>query len=151
MNRFYLTILISFTTICVAAQNNPDAILGKWITDANNCIVEVYKQNAEYKAKVVWFDIKGKQPMNDWMDVKNPDKSLRSRKLLGLEVLNRLHYNHEANEWVGGVIYDATTGKKWDSVVWLTQGNSLKVKGYWLFRWICETKTFKRVDGYSVK
>ena len=109
----------------------------------------MYKENTEYKAKVIWFDIKNKQPMNDWLDVKNPDKALRSRKLLGMEVLNKLHYNRHDNEWVDGVIYDATTGKKWDSVVWLTKDNNLKVKGYWLFRWLCQTKTFKRVDDYS--
>ena len=149
MNRFLLSIFISCISITSFTQTSPDAILGKWMTDANNCIVEVYKENTEYKAKVVWFDIKNKQPMNDWLDVKNPDKALRSRKLLGMEVLNRLHYNRHDNEWVDGVIYDATTGKKWDSVVWLTKDNNLKVKGYWLFRWLCQTKTFKRVDDYS--
>ena len=149
MNRFCITVVLSISLTYCFAQNNPDAILGKWMTDAKNCIVEVYKQNTEYKARVLWFDIKGKKPMNDWTDVKNPDKSLRSRKLLGMEVLNRLHYNQNNNEWVDGVIYDATSGKKWDSVVWLTKENSLKVKGYWLFKWISETKTFRKVEDYS--
>ena len=151
MNRLFLALTISITSLLCLGQNNPDAIVGKWITDANNCIVEVYKENAEYKAKVVWFDIKGKQPMNEWYDVKNPDKSLRSRKLLGMEVVNNLHYKQDDNEWADGVIYDATSGKKWDSVVWLTKDNSLKVKGYWLFRWISETRTFRRAENYSQK
>lgn len=77
-------LISSFTCI---AQNNPDAILGKWITIAGNCIVEVYKQNGEYKAKILWFNDKGKKPMNDWIDEKNPNPDLRNRKLVGMEVL----------------------------------------------------------------
>lgn len=151
MNRILLAIIISVPSYLCRAQSNPDMILGKWITDTKNCIVDVYKQNGEYKAKVLWFDVKNKKPMNEWIDDKNPDKNLRSRKLVGMEVLNHLHYNADKNEWVDGVIYDATTGKKWDSVAWLTKDNSLKVKGYWLFRWISQTKTFKRVSDYSQK
>ena len=127
------------------SESNPDAIIGKWITTAGNCIVEVYKQNSEYKAKILWFNDKGKKPMNNWTDDKNPDPALRNRQLLGMEVLHGLHYDSNENEWVDGVIYDATSGKDWDSVVWLTEDNLLKVKGYWVFKFISETKTFKRV------
>ena len=148
MKSIWISVFCCISSLCTLAQSQ-DAILGKWITDAGNCIVEVYRQGNEFKAKVLWFDVKQKKPMNEWYDVKNPDKSLRNRKLVGMEVLNGLHYNAKNKEWVDGVIYDATSGKKWDSVVWMDKNNSLKVKGYWLFRWICETKTFKRTDDYS--
>ncbi len=126
------------------AQNNPDAILGKWVTTAGNCMVEVYKQSNEFKAKIIWFK-EGKKPINEWVDEKNPDPALRNRKLLGMEVLHGLHYDLDEKEWVDGVIYDATSGKEWDSVVWLTDDNLLKVKGYWVFKFLSETKTFKRI------
>ena len=144
-----IAIISCFLSLFSSAQSNPDAILGKWITDAGNCIVQVYKQGLQYKAKVLWFDVKNKKPMDQWVDEKNPDKSLRSRKLVGMEVVNGLQYSAKNNEWVDGIIYDATTGKKWDSVVWLDKNNSLKVKGYWLFRWLSQTKSFKRADDYS--
>ena len=149
MKATWLLGIICISSLFSQAQNNEDAILGKWITDAGNCIVQVYKQGNEFKAKVLWFDVKNKKPMEQWYDEKNPDKALRSRKLVGMEVLNGLQFNAKNNEWVDGQIYDATTGKKWDSVVWIDKNNSLKVKGYWLFRWISETKTFKRTEDYS--
>ncbi len=145
-------IVLSIFVFCSShsiAQNNADAILGQWISENKNCIVEVFKQADEFKAKVAWFNDKGKKPMNEWLDEKNPDKSLRSRKLIGMEVLNKLHYNTEDNVWEDGVIYDASSGKKWDSVVWLTKDNLLKVKGYWLFRFMSETRTFKKVNDNS--
>ena len=145
MKSIWVTIICCITSFIVLGQTNQDIILGKWITETNNCIVDVHREGSEFKATVVWFDVKAKQPMNEWYDVKNPNKALRNRKLVGMEVLNGLHYNTENNEWVGGQIYDATTGKKWDSVVWIDKNNALKVKGFWLFRWLCETRTFRRV------
>lgn len=147
MHKIFVTVaLLGILCNSLSAQNDPDAILGKWVTDAGNCLVEVYKQDAEYRAKVLWFDDMGKEPMNECLDEKNPDKSLRSRKIIGMEVLRDLTFNASHNEWVNGVIYDATCGKEWDSVAWLTKDNLLKVKGYWLFRWLSKTNTFKRSD-----
>jgi uncharacterized protein (DUF2147 family) len=139
-----VAIVFSINSFASFAQNNPDAILGKWITTTGNCIVEVYKQNREYKAKVLWFK-EGKKRMNDYTDEKNPNPALRNRKLLGMEIMNGLHYDAKEKEWVDGHIYDATSGKVWDSVVWLTDDHLLKVKGYWVFKFLSQTKTFKRV------
>ncbi len=144
MKIIVLTIFI-FNSFFSYAQNNENAILGKWETEKGSCIVEVYKQSNEFKAKVVWFSDKGKKPMNEWTDEKNPNKSLRSKKLLGMDVLRNLHYNADDNEWEDGIIYDPTSGKEWDSVVWLTKDNLLKVKGYWVFKFLSETQTFKRI------
>ena len=143
------SIIITFIAILFIStsygQHNPDAILGKWITEKKNCIVEVYKDGHQYKAKVLWFDVKDKKPMDQWEDEKNPDPQLRHQKLLGMEVVNNLKYDPSCGEWVDGVIYDATTGKKWDSVAWLTKSNQLKVKGYWVFKFLSQTKTFIRI------
>ena len=141
---YTISILLTFITTISLAQTTPDVILGKWITTSDNCIVEVYKQNQEFKAKVLWFKAT-KKPMDDWTDEKNSNIALRKRKLLGMDVVRGLRYNSDEKQWVDGMIYDATTGKEWNSIVWLTKDNLLKVKGYWLFRFLSETKTFKRV------
>ncbi len=143
-NRYFTTFLLFslLSTICVA-QTAPDAILGKWMTISGNCMVEVYKQKEEFKAKVLWFKAT-KKPMNKWTDDKNSNVALRNRKLLGMDVVSGLRYDSDEKQWVDGVIYDATTGKEWNSIVWLTKDNFLKVKGYWLFKFLSETKTFKR-------
>ena len=144
MKNIFIFLLCCTTSFVSLAQDNPDAIIGKWITITGNCIVEIYKQKAEYKAKVLWFK-DGKKRMNDYTDEKNPDPALRNRKLLGMDVVNGLHYDPDQKEWIDGLIYDATSGKEWDSVVWLTDDHLLKVKGYWVFKFLSETKTFKRV------
>ena len=143
MKKIIPVIVFSVLVFISQAQNAPDAILGTWITTAGNCKIEVYKQSEEFKAKIVWLK-EDKNGMNDYTDEKNPDRSLRTRKLVGTDVVNGLHYDSEENKYIDGVIYDARNGKKWDSIAWVTNDNFLKVKGYWLFKFLSETTTFKR-------
>lgn len=127
-------------------SHGEDAILGKWITRQRNLEVEVYKQGDSFRAKIIWFKIEDTtRPMNTRTDEKNPDPKLRSRKWLGMEVLRNLKYNAEDNEWQDGIIYDAKHGREWDSVAWINDDGFLKVKGYWVFKWISETLTFEKV------
>lgn len=133
----------SILTFFCMAQESPDVILGTWVTTAGDCKIEIYKQSQEFKAKIVWLK-KDKSGISDYTDAKNPDPALRSRKLIGIDVVNGLHYDSDENKYVDGVIYDARNGKMWDSIVWLTKDNLLKIKGYWMFRFLSETSTFKR-------
>ena len=141
--KIIFALLLGCNISFVAFSQNPDAILGKWISTTGNCIVEVYKLKSEYKARLLWFK-DGTNEISDYTDKKNPDPALRSRKLVGMEVVNGLHYDADEKEWVDGHIYDASSGKEWDSVAWITDDNLLKVKGYWMFKFLSETKTFKR-------
>jgi len=143
MKKIIAALPFSLLIFVSRAQNTPDAILGTWVTAAGNCKIEVYKQKDEFKAKIVWLK-EDKNGMSDYMDIKNPDPALRTRKLLGMDVVHGLHYDPDENEYVDGVIYDARNGKKWDSVAWLTDDSLLKVKGYWVFKFLSQTNTFKR-------
>ena len=115
------------------------------MTTDNRLTIEVYKQNEDFKAKILWFKDENDQVMNERLDEKNPDKTLRSRKWIGMDVLRNLHYNAEKNEWTDGIIYDAKHGRDWDSMAWIDEDHLLKVKGYWVFKFICETLTFKKL------
>ena len=97
---------------------------------------EAFKEDTDNKSR----------PMNERRDEKNPDKTLQSRKWIGMEVLCNLKYYPWDDDWEDGEIYDSNTGKEWSSEIWMTRGNLLKVKGYWLFKFISQTKTFKRIQ-----
>ncbi len=135
-----------FTTI-LAAQNQENAILGKWESTEKNLIVDVYKQGDSYRAKVDWFYDEDDTitPINQRLDIKNPNKDLRSRKILGMNVLSDLIYNPKQKRWVNGKIYDSSSGKTWSSTVWLTDASTLNVRGYYIFRFFGKTLVFKRV------
>ena len=132
-------------TVFTFPENKEDAIIGKWITIEKSVAVEVYKQNNSFRAKIIWFKIEDTtRPMNTRTDEKNPNPALRSRKWLGMEVLRGLEYNASDDEWQDGIIYDAKHGREWDSVAWIGSDGLLRVKGYWVFKFISETLTFEK-------
>jgi hypothetical protein len=113
----------------------------------NNLEVEVFRTDNDFRAKVVWFDDSDdkNQPFTTRCDSKNPDKTLRKRKILGMEVMHGLTYNIDDDEWEDGRIYDASTGKDWNAKAWLTDNGALKVRGYWHFEFLGENMTFRRI------
>lgn len=142
---FTALLLSTFSILNADAPTNADAILGKWVTTDNKLVVEVYRQNMAFKARVLWFKDINDQAMNTRTDDKNPDRSLRTRKLIGMEVLNKLQFDPKNNEWVNGQIYDAKRGREWESMAWISNDHLLKVKGYWVFRFMCQTLTFRKM------
>lgn len=145
--KYYLLIFFSFLFIQGNAQSEENAILGKWESEAKNLIVDVYKEGDNFKAKITWFhdDDDTITPIQERLDIKNPDKDLRSRPIIGVDILSGLRYNAIKKRWVGGKIYDATSGRTWDATVWLTGPDALSVRGYYIFRWFGKTLSFFRV------
>ena len=143
-----LILILYFCFFNLDAQSKSDAVLGKWLATDQSVAVEVYKQSGQYRAKVIWFDEKlgtGK-PMHTRTDFENPDPHLRKRKILGMQVLEGLEYNSARKTWENGKIYDASSGRLWDSAAHITEDGLLKVRGYWKFKWIGKSLTFKRTN-----
>ena len=136
------------------AQVSSDAVLGKWMATDKSVAVEVFKVDEKYRAKVIWFDEKlgSGKPMHERIDDENPNPSLRNRKILGMEVLHGLRYDPKNESWEKGRIYDATSGRTWDSSAKLHNG-ILKVRGFWKFKWIGKSLDFKKIkdENYTKK
>lgn len=140
-----IVIMLSMTSFKKMDIGNGDRIIGKWVASKErNLVVRVFRSGAEFKATIVWFDDSDdkSQPMNIRCDTKNPDKSLRTRKLIGLEVLSGLIYNDKDKEWQNGHIYDPSTGKTYCAKVWLTGDGCLEVRGFWHFEFLGQTMCF---------
>jgi len=131
------------------AQNTTtcDKICGKWMATTKNLIVQVYKDGDDFKAKIVWFDDSDdkSRPLATRTDSENPDKNLRDQKVVGMNILDKLVYVPQSNSWENGVIYDAMHGRYWDSSAYVTTDGTLKVTGYWHFKFIGKTLTFTRL------
>jgi uncharacterized protein (DUF2147 family) len=124
----YLTfsiISIIFSFINIQAQS--DEICGFWLTEKGDSQVQVFKaSNGKFYGKVVWLE-KNK----DTTDTKNPNKKLRSKKVLGLQILNNSIFNPKSKTWEAGTIYDPESGNTYDCYLWFDKDkNILKLKGY---------------------
>jgi len=143
---FLLFLFVIFAGFDLPAHND-NAIIGNWMSTDKNLEVEVFKTGNEFKARVIWFDDTDNKnvPMNARVDSKNSNKALRSRRIIGLEVMHGLEYNSNDNEWQNGWIYDSSSGKTWNSKAWLTKDCRLKVRRFWHFEFLGQTMSFDKV------
>ena len=126
--------ILIFVLALIAWVGYAQDIKGKWLTEAGDAQVEIYEQNGKMNGKIVWLE---KGP--DTKDVHNKDEKLRSRKLMGVNILSGL--TKKDDKWEGGRIYNPKNGKNYKCAIWL-DGDKLKVRGYIGF--LYETQTWKR-------
>ena len=127
-------ITITLALMLMAASGYAQDILGKWITEAGDAHVEIYKSGDKLNGKIIWLE---KGP--DTKDKNNPDANLQSRKLMGVNILSGL--SKSKKRWEGGKIYNPKNGKTYKCAIW-PEGDKLKVRGY--LGPLFETQTWKR-------
>ncbi|MFD0765247.1 DUF2147 domain-containing protein [Mucilaginibacter lutimaris] len=142
-----LTALCSFTTTDPDDIAKANLICGKWQSSEKNLTVEVYPYKNTFKAKIIWFSggVTKAKPMETITDIKNPNPALRSRKVLGLDVVENLRYDANSNTWESGKIYEVQSGKYWSASAYIDKAGLLKVKGYWKVKLLGKTMTFNRI------
>lgn len=141
----FLFFIISGLNTYAGAPPECDRICGKWKSTEKDLIVLVYKENNQFRAKIIWFRDDPSKPMDEWRDTKNENPALRNRKILGMDVLSNLKYDEKSRTWENGMIYDAQHGRQWNAAGYIDKNGLLKVKGYWHFKIIGRTMIFKRV------
>ena len=116
--KILFTIALVFFSLAGFAQD----IKGKWLTEAGDAQVEIYESNGKLNGKIVWLE---QGP--DTKDKHNPDEKLRSRKLMGVNILSGL--SKKKDKWEGGRIYNPKNGKDYKCSIW-PDNDKLKVRGY---------------------
>ena len=101
-------------------------VVGKWKLDDGSAIVEVYKQGDAFNGKIVWLQDPTEPDGSPAVDTNNPDAKLRSRKLIGLNMLSSR--KKSGAEYTGGSIYDPGNGKTYNCSM-KVEGDVLKVRG----------------------
>jgi uncharacterized protein (DUF2147 family) len=142
-----LLLLVAMITSSFAPKSdNPDALVGKWLSSKKKNQVHIYRQGNAFYGKLVWMqeplDPATSKPKTD---VKNPDEKLRSRPLLNLLIMNNLRYKGN-NVWGDGEIYNPEDGKTYGCELTLKDMNTLDVHGYVMgISMLGKTRTWTRV------
>ncbi len=105
-----------------------DSVTGKWYTEGNESIVEVYKVNDKFYGKITWLQEPNGDDGKPQLDTKNPDTAKRSQKIEGLVIMRNFTYKG-GNKWADGKIYDPESGKTYSCEMTL-DGNRLNVRGF---------------------
>lgn len=127
---------IAAATVFVAAPAQANTIEGNWKTDDGKSVIQFYSCGANMCGKIARFLVP--EPKGGARDDNNPNKALRSRKLLGLQIFTNLA---PAKARFKGKGYSPEDGRNFNAEVW-REGNLLKVRG--CVTVICRTVTFTK-------
>ena len=117
---FSLTLLfISFSLI----SQNGDALIGTYMTDKNEGMVDIIKKGTKYYGTLTWTKFHEK------LDLNNPDKKQQTDKLARKEILKDFTFNGK-DLWLEGTIYDPKNGKTYSCKITRDEKGNLNVRGY---------------------
>ena len=123
MKKIIFSIMLMMMPVAAAFAQD---VIGKWKLEDGTAIVEVYKSGDSFNGKIVWLKNPTEADGTPAKDDNNPDKNLRSREVLGLNMLSDLKKN--GSEYTGGKIYDPGNGKTYNCSM-KVEGDVLKVRG----------------------
>ncbi len=143
---FMLVLFIGTGIISAQVAKDFDTVLGTWLTTKGESKIQIYKNNNKYFGKIIWLKNPNDEHGKPKVDKENPDESLRSRKLLGLEIMKDFVYDGNYT-WVDGDIYDPKSGNTYSCKMNLSKDyQTLEVRGYIGISLFGRTETWKRVD-----
>ena len=127
-----VAILLAVSTSCGAGS--PD-VLGSWKTVGNSSKLEIFPCGDKLCGKVVWMknpnfvDAKDGPVGTPKFDLKNPDPALRSRPILGLQVIEGLTAAGD-DTWDHGKCYDPESGNTYRCKMHMPSPDRLEMRGY---------------------
>lgn len=137
MNTLLLSVIFFLWLVLPAsgAAVGGDDILGEWVTEDRDCRVEMFKKEDRYFGKIVAI----KQPNylpgetrgmdgKPRLDSNNQNESLRSRPLVGLELMKNFRFDND--KWIDGRIYDPKNGETYNCEISLAEDGMLQIRGY---------------------
>ncbi|MYA89479.1 MAG: DUF2147 domain-containing protein [Boseongicola sp. SB0662_bin_57] len=115
---------------------------GVWLTPAGNSHIEIRLCNEKLCGKIVWFTEPHNADGTLKLDEKNKNEALRTRPLLGLELMSGFTETGDG-KWTKGRIYNPEDGQTYRSKLEVKDHNTLNVSGCVLV--FCKAQTWTRV------
>ena len=127
-----------------SASAPADAIVGDWVTQARDGIIQISMTAAGlYQGRVIG----GSNPHR--LDEANPDPARRHLELLGEIIMGGMHYEGE-HRWSGGTIYDPANGHTYRCRLQLRDGGHLQVRGFLGIALLGRSQIWTRYLGRSM-
>jgi len=137
-----LPFLLASTLVVLPAASAWASPLGVWLAKGETSgrgHIQIYKCGAKLCGKLIWSSNPNAK------DTKNPNEKLRSRKVVGSDIVWGFVPDGK-NQWDSGRIYDPSTGKTYKSIMRLKGGGKLlHVRGYVGISLIGKTRVWSRL------
>jgi uncharacterized protein (DUF2147 family) len=118
--------------------------VGIWYAEGGAAKVAIEPCGEELCGRVVWLRSPLDEDGCDLQDRRNPDPTLRARKVEGLEILRGLTRRPDGT-WVNGRIYDPASGSTYTCQLALDGDDRVRLRGYVGIPLLGRTTTWTRV------
>ncbi len=136
-----LVILLGLLATPASAQNLETAV-GVWADEDGDSNIRIAPCGSGFCGQIVWLRNPRTSDGQAKTDVRNPDKSLRTRPLLGMTIIAGLRPDNNRKR-LKGRVYNAKDGNVYD-IYLKPRGAKMKVKGC-VIGFLCGTQTWTRV------
>lgn len=144
MKKLVILFFLGIYTLAGFAQE-ADKIVGIWWNEEKTSKIEVEKKDGKYIGTIIYMIPEKYENGAPPLDDENPDESLRSRSIIGIQILSNFEYNAKDKEWKDGTIYDPKSGKTYDCYAWMENDDLLKLKGFVAgIRWMGKSSEWYR-------
>lgn len=128
-------------SIAAAQPAPPGDVAGVWWSPRKDARIELYRSGQKMMGRVVW----AVPEKRDRLDVKNPDRALRGRRIVGSTIFSDFVFAD--GKWIDGRIYDPDSGRTWSCTMQLVDPDTLSVHGYIGIPLLGRSERFTRFHG----
>lgn len=140
---FFALFVLAFTSHLATAQTTID---GVWFNAEKTGKIQIYKAtDGKYYGKIVWLSEPNDNSGKPRKDMNNPNKTLKTKPLVGLVNLKGFDKISET-KFENGTIYDPKNGKTYSCIMTLKDSKTLDVRGYIGIAALGRTTTFTRAN-----
>jgi uncharacterized protein (DUF2147 family) len=108
-------------------------ILGNWIDQNNEVIVNIYKVNNKYFGKTLWIQNRS-----------HPGQPLIKEEQHWIGMVVMKDFVWQSNEWTNGIIFQPRENQTYSAFITPINQNSIKVTGFVWFRFLSQSVMFRR-------
>jgi uncharacterized protein (DUF2147 family) len=135
-NVVLLFLALMLTTAASACAASGDEILGAWNNQEKDARIEIFRCAEKYCGKIFSMnepdypaDSRDGIPGTPRLDHKNPEPSLRSRLIIGLQIMNDFVFVGDGL-WENGTVYDPKNGRTYSGRMTLVSPTQLNLRGF---------------------
>lgn len=122
--------------------------VGLWYAEGGAAQIDLRDCGGALCGRVVWLRSPFDEHGCELRDRYNPEKSLRQRPVIGLEILRGLERSPGADgAWTGGTIYDPGSGSTYRASLTVADEKRLELRGYVGIPLLGRTATWFRVGS----